>query len=374
MRLAVSLLLVILVSPALAADEVGGFTFNGFGTLGVSRLGGEESGRSYGIQGQVNDRWRGDELSRLGGQFTYHIDDDLQATAQITTAADQDSWGVNLDWLYLAWHTTDRLTLRAGRLRNPVYMYSETLNVGVTYPWLRLPDEVYYQLQIPNYEGFDLLYRLPLTFGSLVWQVNGGQAHNRDHFIHDDQHDMDYEKVFGLSATLDTHRWGTFRVGYSEASLNMRLPYMEGTVLEDISDDVKGKFSAIGYRYDDGTWMTASEATRIVVEGLTPSFDAFYIMAGRRFGGIGAHLTYAQLDDEFSGRQSSWAWGLNYSLTPTVVLKGEYKRVDNNNGSQGVFVRGGEEYMEALARSQLSGQPRPTFDGDILSVGIDFLF
>lgn len=375
MRPASSLFLILLlVSPALMAEDAGDLIFNGFGTLGFSRLGGEDDGRSYGVQGQVNHRWRGDELSRLGGQFTYYIRDDLEATAQVKAAADQDSWGLDLDWLYLAWHTTDRLTLRAGRLRNPVYMYSETLNVGVTYPWLRLPDEVYFQLQIPNYEGFDLLYNVPLEFGSFIWQINGGQARNRDHFIHDDQHDMDYRKVFGISATLTTHAWGSFRIAYSEASLNMRLPYMDGTPLEGIADDVKGKFSAIGYQYDDGVWMAASEATRIVVEGLMPSSNAFYVMAGRRFGSLGAHLTYGQLDDEFTGRQTSWAWGLNYSLSPTLIIKGEYKRVDNSNGSQGVFVRSGEEYMEALARASLLGEPMRTFDGDIVSVGIDFLF
>lgn len=368
------LLTLLLASSPLLAQDAGDFSFNGFGTLGISRLGGEDDGRSYGIQGQVNDRWRGDELSRLGGQFTYHVRDDLVATAQVKAAADQDSWGLDLDWLYLAWETTDRLTLRAGRLRNPVYMYSETLNVGVTYPWLRLPDEVYYQLQIAHYEGVDLLYSIPLDFGSLTWQVNGGQARNRNHFIHDDQHDMDYRKVFGINATLSTHEWGSFRIAYSEASLNMHLPYMDGTLLEGITDDVKGKFTAVGYQFDDGTWMAASEATRIVIEGLTPSHDAFYIMGGRRFGSLGLHLTYAQLDDEFSGRQTSWTGGLNYRLSPTVMLKGEYQRVDNAGGSQGVFVREGEEYLQALARQQFLGQPMRTFDGDILSVGIDFLF
>lgn len=365
----------LLVSLPGFANESGNLTFNGFGTLGVSRLGGEESGRSYGTQGQVNDRWRGDELSRIGGQFTYDIGDALVATAQLTTEAEQDSWGVDLDWLYLAWQTTDRLTLRAGRLRNPVYMYSETLNVGVTYPWLRLPDEVYSQLQIDNYEGLDLLYDIPLPFGSLTWQVNGGQARNRDHFIHDDQHDIDYKKVFGVNLKLTTHDWGAFRVAYSEATLDMPIPYMDGTALEGIAEGVKGKFTALGYQYDNGTWLAASEATRIVVEGRTPSSDAFYIMAGRRFGRLSGHLTYAQLDVELgTGRQSSWTAGLGYRLTPTVVLKGEYKRVDNAGESQGVFVRGGMEYLEALAGSQYLGQPMRTFDGDIVAVGIDFLF
>lgn len=369
------LLTLLLASPCVLANTLQDLTFNGFGTLGVSRLGGEESGRSYGTRGQVNDRWRGDELSRLGGQLTYDIGDTLVATAQLTAEAEQDSWGLDLDWLYLAWQANDRLTLRAGRLRNPVYMYSETLNVGVTYPWLRLPDEVYSQLQIDNYEGVDLLYDIPLRFGSLTWQINAGQAHNRDHFFLDDQHDIDYKKIFGVNLKLTTHDWGALRIAYSEATLDMHIPYMDGTPLEGIAENVKGKFTALGYQYDNGTWLAASEATRVVVEGMTPSSNAFYIMAGRRFGGLGVHLTHAWMEDEFtSGHQSSWTAGLGYRLTPTVILKGEYKRVDNSGENLGVFVRGGTEYLAALARSEYLGQPMRTFDGDIVAVGIDFLF
>lgn len=367
--------LLLLASSSVLANASGSLSFNGFGTLGVSRLGGEESGRSYGKQGQLNDRWRGDELSLIGAQLSYDIGDSLVATAQLTAQAQQDRWGLDLDWLYLAWQTSDRLTLRAGRLRNPVYMYSETLNVGATYPWLRLPDEVYSQLQIDNYEGLDLLYDTPLRFGSLTWQINGGQARNRDHFIHDDQHDIDYTKIVGINLKLTTRDWGAIRIAYSEATLDMHIPYMDGTVLQGIAEDVKGKFTALGYQYDNGTWLAASEATRVVVEGLTPSSNAFYIMAGRRFGNLSAHLTHAQLEDEYtSGRQRSWTAGLGYRLTPTVILKGEYKRVDNTGENQGVFVRGGREYLEALAGSQYLGQPMRTFDGDIIAVGIDFLF
>ena len=49
-------LTLLLASSPLLAQEAGDFSFNGFGTLGITRLGGEDSGRSYGIQGQVNDR------------------------------------------------------------------------------------------------------------------------------------------------------------------------------------------------------------------------------------------------------------------------------------------------------------------------------
>lgn len=345
-------------TPAFALEQ-GDFRFNGFGTVGFTHLGGEDDGRSYGSQGQTNDSWRGDQLSKLGGQFQYGLTDELDITAQVIAKAEQDNWKANLEWLYLSYQINDRFVVRAGRLRNPVYMYSETLDVGFTYPWLRLPDEVYHQVQITSYEGADFIYNLPLSFGTLSLQANGGQAVNRNFFVFDELRDMDYKKVAGASATLATNSFGTVRIGYSESSL----------ALDGLIDDKKGKFSSIGYQYDNGTWLTANEATRLVVEGTTSTKDAFYLMGGRRFGDFLAHITYAQLDESDAGGQSSWTYGLNYSLTPTMTLKGEYKRVDTTHQGTGVFVK---NYGEVI--SEAFGAPTTTFDGDIVSVGVDFVF
>ena len=50
------------------ALEQGEALINGFGTVGVTHLGGEDDGRSYGISGQTNDSRRGDQLSKFGAQ------------------------------------------------------------------------------------------------------------------------------------------------------------------------------------------------------------------------------------------------------------------------------------------------------------------
>ena len=69
---------------ALALDQ-GDYRFNGFGTAGITHLGGEDDGRSFGINGQTNDHWRGDQLSKLGGQFQYGLTDKLDATVQVSS-------------------------------------------------------------------------------------------------------------------------------------------------------------------------------------------------------------------------------------------------------------------------------------------------
>ncbi|MES2819565.1 MAG: hypothetical protein V4812_11340 [Pseudomonadota bacterium] len=373
-----------LASTSAFALDQGEYRLNGFGTLGVTYLGGEDAGRSYGVNGQTTDAWRGDQLSKLGGQLQYGLTDRLGLTALVTAKAAQDSWEANLEWFYLSFQANDNLMLRAGRLRTPVYMYSETLDVGFTYPWLRLPDEVYSQVQLSNYEGFDAVYNLPLSFGSMTFQVAAGQAENRDIFAVDDMHDIDYKKVAAANISLATNDFGTLRLGYVEADLSTEIqatvitPF--GTPLRQTFnklDGNKGKFTSLGYQYDNGTWLTASEWTRRVIEtDNTGSVEAFYLMAGRRFGDLLPHVTYAQLDED-EGRQNSWTLGLNYSLLPTVTLKSEYKRVETSGGYDGVFVRGAQQSFDNAIHAAFNGaagSPARNYDGDIVSVGVDFVF
>lgn len=373
----------LVATPAFALEQ-GEHRFNGFGTVGFTHLGGEDDGRSYGIQGQTNDSWRGDQLSKFGAQLSYGITDTLGVTVQATAKAQQDEWKANLEWAYLSLQANDQLMLRAGRLRSPFYMYSESLDVGYSYPWLRLPDEVYSQVQVTNYEGVDAVYTMPLSYGSVTFQLAGGQAKNRDYYAYDEQFDIDYGKLFGASVSLASNDFGTLRIGYVEADIKTDI---SGTVdvgggmmrtlsLLDLVKE-KGKFTSIGYQYDNGTWVSSNEWTsRMIENDDMESIDSFYLMGGRRFGDFLPHLTYAQLDDN-GGRQSSWTLGLNYQAAPTVVIKGEYKRVDTKNGYDGVFTRNAQEVFDNAAYDLSGGAvgaPARNYDGDIVSVGVDFVF
>lgn len=377
-----------LASSSAFALEQGDYQFNGFGTVGITHLGGEDDGRSYGITGQTTDSWRGDQLSKFGAQLSYGLTDTVGVTVQATAKAQQDEWKANLEWAYLSWQATDSLMLRAGRLRTPVYMYSETLDVGVSYPWLRLPDEVYSQVQLSNYEGLDAVYSLPLSYGTLSFQALAGVANNRHYFAYDKMHDIDYKNLAGANISLATNDFGTLRVSYVQADIKMNMhDTIIGVVPPGIGvpqrqqwldlDKNKGTFTSIGYQYDNGTWLTSNEWTRRKVESDGQGrIDSFYVMGGRRFGDFLPHLTYAQLDQD-GGRQSSWTLGLNYQLMPTVVLKSEYKRVDTRGQYQGVFIRNGQELYEntVYERSNgLAGAAPRNYDGDIISLGFDFVF
>lgn len=343
---------VCLASTSAVALEQGEYRLNGFGTAAISHLGGASDAKSYGFQGRTTDSWRGDQLSRLGGQFSYGLTDSLSATVQVVAKAEQDNWKLNLEWAYLAYQVNDQLTVRAGRLRPAAYMFSETLDVGYSYPWLRLPDEVYSLMPVSNMEGADVLFSVPLSFGSIDFQVQAGQSVNRNLYAEqaDKLYDFDTKEMRNGAVTLNTNDFGSFRYGYSESAHS----YVAGNKAD------KGRFSSLGHRYDNGSIVTNIESARRR-SAVSAAVDAFYVMTGYRMGDFLPHITYAQMDVKDAGRQSSWAYGLNYSLTPSVTLKGEYKRVDSTEGLSGAFT------PDYAATNQ-------TFDGDVISVGLDFVF
>lgn len=361
-------------TPAFALNQ-GDYRINGFGTLGMTYMGGEEDGRTYGAQGQTTDSWRGDELSKLGGQMSYGITDNLNVTAQVIAKAEQDSWKAKIEWLYLSYQVNDNLMVRAGRMREPVYTYSETLDVGFSHPWLRLPDEVYHQIQSPGYDGVDAIYSVPLNFGSLSLQVAAGQSKNRRNFVTGDVYELDSDNTLAGAITLDTYDFGTFRFGYQQSEVTADIEFHLNTPLGPLvvgqeMDKQKAKFMSLSYRYDNGTWLTSNEVTHLDAGEGVEEKDAFYVMGGRRFGDYLAHVTYGQLD-EGDGRQRSVTLGLNYSLRPNVILKSEYKRVDTSgDGYSGVFVVTPQQMLD----DAFSGTPARNFDADIISVGVDFVF
>jgi hypothetical protein len=378
-----ALALCVASAPAFSLDQ-GDYRFNGFGTAGVTHLGGESQSHGYGITGQTTDGWRGDQLSKLGGQFQYGLTDTIDFTVQMLAKSYSDQWRLKPEWLYLSWEATDKLKFSAGKLGTPIYMYSETLNVGYTNPWIRLPDEVYNQVQFSSYRGVSAVYTEPLSFGSLTFQVAGGQSTNDKNYVLDEMYKADAKNAYFANATLNTNDFGSLRISYTQANLHtnvhdmVQTPFGPQTDLTFMRlDGNKAQFSSIGYQFDNGTWVTSNEVTKLkITDAGTDPVNAFYLMGGRRFGDFLAHVTYGQMDDG-SGRESSWTYGLNYNVTPTVVVKGEFKRVDTSGGAPGYFSRNTQQTVDDVfysASNGLVGSPSRKFDGDIISFGVDFVF
>lgn len=84
---------------------------------------------------------------------------------------------VNLEWIYLSHEVSDKLTVQLGRKRIPFFYYSDSQDVGLAYPWIHLPPQMY-GWEVVNYNGVSLYYKD--TWGTWTSALNvftgGGRA------------------------------------------------------------------------------------------------------------------------------------------------------------------------------------------------------
>ena len=127
-----------LAAPATRAVEA---SWSGFATLGYAR-----SDSAYTYQRYINDQgtWQRDSL--VAGQLDLRLSPQWSATAQVklAPATDKDDhWRARASWAFVGWRPDNDWLLRAGRLRAPLYLHSESLDVGVSHDMARLPHEMY---------------------------------------------------------------------------------------------------------------------------------------------------------------------------------------------------------------------------------------
>src|SRR5580700_9115534 len=140
------------------------FTYYGFGTAGVARS--DTNRAACVIDNQMagateNFDYKTD--SKLGLQGTFAPTSWLSATVQ-TLTMEQDSSGIitQIEWAYLKVQPIADLSIRYGKMELPLFLVSDSRNVGYTTTWLRSPDAVYGEALFDTYEGGDISYKLQL--------------------------------------------------------------------------------------------------------------------------------------------------------------------------------------------------------------------
>jgi len=131
-----------------AAAEV---SLSGFGTLGYA-----QSNQPYNFQRFINSRGSIARDSVAGVQADVKLTDQFGATVQgeFDQSNKNDSvWDATLSWAFLAWRPSNDLLLRLGKQRSSLYLYSESMEVGVTHDFARLPIELYGTSPTSDYLG-----------------------------------------------------------------------------------------------------------------------------------------------------------------------------------------------------------------------------
>ena len=132
---------------AAAADV----SLSGFGTLGYA-----QSNQPYNFERFINHNGTVARDSVAGVQVDAKFTESVGATVQgkfAPSTKNDSAWDGTLAWAFLSWRPANDLLIRLGKQRVSLYLYSESMDVGVTHDFARLPVEMYGSSPTTDYVG-----------------------------------------------------------------------------------------------------------------------------------------------------------------------------------------------------------------------------
>ncbi|OUR94938.1 hypothetical protein A9Q81_14325 [Gammaproteobacteria bacterium 42_54_T18] len=342
---------------------------NGFMTVGAAKAD-DELGTGYIFNDRIN--FRGD--SKLGMQFDYKLSETTSATVQLVARSrSEDTWRVDAEWAYISHDITDWASTRVGRLRIPFYLYSESLDVGLSYPWVRPPIDLYTTL-ITSFDGIDFVFKAntgPINHRMQIWAAaqRGADNGNLQQIDIYDSYGINitsnWNAITARLATTKIKLEGTQTLEFTDiipfanlpaiaaatgaSSVNCITPYIldptQSTCSQwglgfDILDTIHYHSAAL--QYDDGNLLLLYEGAVLKIsedtvfgDDRSNSFTAAYRVASwTPYATMGRSKSEASAVGPQTKRKSR-SFGLRYSLNDSTAVTVEWNHFYDMQGSGG---------------------------------------
>ncbi|WP_372013065.1 porin [Pseudoxanthomonas sp. 10H] len=272
-------LLALAVAP-LAHAEV---TFNGFGqVVGGATLddGSTVSGLSY------DDSISFDPESLFALQATATLGDRADAVAQVVARGDE-GYDPEFAWAYIRYQLSPAWSVKAGRQRTPYFHYSDYLEVGSAYPFLRVPLGVY-NLPYSNYNGVNLIGSRNLDKWSLRSQLFYGTVDEENDTLHVEVRDQ-----AGATFEAQYDEWLSLRASYVVGEASVQVDAAEPLIAAVLAANPQAG-AALAFDRDDASFL-----------GLSAEINR---------GGFTVGVEYTEVDygDNYIGGQESVAVNAAY--------------------------------------------------------------
>jgi len=336
---------------ALEAEYAGmKFTGTGFLTAAVGKvLDGSVHGLSdagYNCPCQISDYTHGSVYdnsslnlapdSKLGLQGRIDFTDKLSLTTQGVSRGSQNG-RPNLEWLYVGYKITSDTTIQVGRRRFPLFYFSETQDVGFTYPWLHLPQQIY-NFSASNYNGVYINH----THNIGSWTTNLNAYAGYETVLNDQLYqvyakngrkDVRWSNIMG-SEFIFSKSWFEGRIMAMTAYIQYRAVAGSCSIDNSCTFDWGGKHRTNMYVFS--TMMTPDDWLLMTDFIYSPQFGSGIQIAasasvGRHFGKWLPMLTYSIFeltmdvaDPGGNERHSNTSAVLRYDLTPSSDVKVQF--------------------------------------------------
>ena len=318
--------------------------------------------------------------------FALQTDIELTETLSFTTqllAHASAARKSGAEWAYLSWRPSKRWRFKAGKLRTPLYLHSDTIDVGFSYPWIIPPQPVYTPYAPNDFTGLSAAYQFNIREWGIETTAYWGRFEGAVGVLDEFPVDVKVDKLRGLILAVNR---GNFRLraSYHRAAVAVKAPalarfagQLRGLGFRKSAASLNTKtdvdFMQAGVSYDTLDYFLKAEWTRMShppprVFGV-PFYDSYYLSGGYTFYPfnlpITAHATFANLSDDESPRPvneipalaplrstylgvfqndligndslQSLNLGLRWDVNPAVALKAEWIHLRADRDQRGFF-------------------------------------
>lgn len=325
------------------------------------------------------------EESRFAIQVDADLNDRVSVTGQVLANGNED-FDAELAWAYANIRLGSGWSMKVGRQRTPFYRYSDVLDVGYAYPWIRPPASMYNQ-PWSNNDGISLTHsafagdwysQLQLVYGDFDGETRLDGAPVQ----------AELSRITGATWDVEYSDWLSLRAAHLRGDLTI-----EGTSLDDLAAGLRmygeaalaseldfaddtGIFTNFGFRIDRANWLVNGEYTLIDVENSLLDGNNrrdWYLSVARRFDTVTPHLTYGRRDID---RRSELATALPeaHPLQPIVAEVVATEQADEYYLGLGVRWDFAPNVAFKADWTRYDSRIAQHGDADLVSAGLVFTF
>ena len=370
------------LSQQVHAVEIDGFLSAGFATHDV---------KDSTYLDSISDDIRFDNDSKFGLQVSADVAENMQVVAQILGAGSDENFDMDVEWAYIDWRLSDSISLRGGKVKEPVFLISDYIEVGYAYPWIRPPQEVYRNNPINTINGLQGLFQADLGNMALVFQPYLG-SNNEDVPGTNGNLQFDASNFYGAALQLSGRSF-TAQMSYLSTDVSTTDVTGSGSFAAYEQDGTAELISA-GFSWDINNFIGYTEfVTRDIEDtgmaGIFPDQDAWYMTLGYRMGKFLPHITIANSEADPSDliianpqfgnlgvSQSSITLGLRYEINDSATFKFEIQSIepDGDTESGGLFGQIADPTNPNFGEADLPTDFAPGDSATLISAQVDIIF
>jgi len=299
------------MTAAMSASSASAIQFDGFLTTGIAWHDDKNKNRyigSLGDRGVQNDA-SFETDSRFGLQISSDIAENMSVVSQLLGTGIDGNFDAIIEWAYVDYKHNDWLSIHAGKIKQPVYLVNDYVEVGYAYPWIRPPVEVYYlNNPLNTVNGIEFLFQFPVGPGVLSLQPYFGS--NRDDVPNTGGAGFfEAERIRGIDIKYSGNG---YTVHASSFACDVKIygnindvPTAFGFPVDiDLNGEGKCEVNSAGFNLEMRNVVVYAEwQNRLTNKTLARPFgdqEAWYTTVGYRYGKWLPHITFAAIDGKSS--------------------------------------------------------------------------